>query len=378
MPESVKDVYDKKEYQKFQDYSKANFRVGLFASVLMFFLTISMFIFNGFAWLDVFLRQYIDSEIWLALAFFAVIGLASFIVSLPFSIYDTFVIEEKFGFNKITPKIFIFDTIKSILVSAIIGGGLLALIILIWQETSTWFWLLAWILISLFSIFMAEFYSSLIVPLFNKQTPLEKGSLRDKISEFADKAGFRLDNVFVIDGSKRSTRANAYFSGLGKKKRIVLYDTLLDEFEEDEIVAVLAHEIGHFRKKHIRKSLLISTLNTGFVLFVFGLFVGQDVFSQALGVEVASFHIGAIGFAVLYSPLSEITGIFMSALSRKNEREADDFAAHYGYGESLIDALKKLAAKNLSNLTPHPLMVKLSYSHPPVAERVDLILKREK
>ncbi|MDA3911495.1 MAG: M48 family metallopeptidase [Bacteroidales bacterium] len=378
VPESVQDVYDEKEYKKFQDYSRVNFKIGLFSSVLMFILTVSMFIFDGFAFLDGFLRQYIDSEVWLALAFFAVIGMAAFILSLPFSIYDTFVIEEKFGFNKTNPKTFIFDTIKSMFVSAIIGGGLLALVILIWQATETWFWLLAWILISVFSIFMAEFYSSLIVPLFNKQTPLEAGSLRDKISEFADNAGFRLDNVFVIDGSKRSTRANAYFTGLGKKKRIVLYDTLINDFEEGEIVAVLAHEIGHFRKNHIRKSLIISTVNTGFVLFVFGLFVGQDVFSQALGVESASFHIGAIGFAVLYTPLSAITGVFMHALSRKNEREADGFATYYGYGKSLISALKKLSAKNLSNLTPHPLMVKLSYSHPPVAERIGLILKREK
>jgi STE24 endopeptidase len=378
VPKSVQDVYDDAEYQKFQDYSQANFKIGIISSVLMFVLTVSMFVFDGFALLDGFLRQYFDSEVCLALAFFAVIGFAAFILSLPFSIYDTFVIEEKFGFNKTTPKVFILDTIKSIVVSAIIGGGLLALVVLIWQATQTWFWLLAWILISLFSIFMAEFYSSLIVPLFNKQTPLVEGSLRDKISEFADKAGFRLDNVFVIDGSKRSTRANAYFTGLGKKKRIVLYDTLINDFDEDEIVAVLAHEIGHFRKNHIRKSLIISTLNTGFVLFVFGLFVSQDVFSQALGVESASFHVGAIGFAVLYTPLSAITGIFMNAFSRKNEREADDFAAHFGYGKSLISALKKLSAKNLSNLTPHPLNVKLSYSHPPIAERIQLIVKREK
>ena len=378
IPESVQDVYDRKEYQKFQDYSRANFKIGMMASVLMFVLTISMFVFDGFAWLDNFLRQYIESEIWLTLAFFGSIALASSVISLPFSIYDTFVIEEKYGFNKTTPRIFVFDTIKSIFVSAIIGGGLLALVIVIWQATETWFWLLAWILISLFSMFMAEFYSSLIVPLFNKQTPLEEGSLRDKISEFAEKAGFKLDNVFVIDGSKRSTRANAYFTGLGKKKRIVLFDTLINEFDEDEIVAVLAHEIGHFRKNHIRKSLIISTVNTGLVLFVFGLFVGQDVFSQALGVESASFHVGAIGFAVLYTPLTAITGIFMNAFSRKNEREADDFAAYYGYGEALISALKKLATKNLSNLTPHPLNVKLSYSHPPIAERIQLIMKREK
>ena len=370
VPEILSDVYNEDEYRKFQDYSRANFRSGLFSSVLMFVLTIGVFAFDGFAWLDGWLRQYIESELWLALAFFACIAMVSSIVSMPFSIYDTFVIEAKFGFNKTTPGTFILDAFKSLIMSVIIGGGLLAVIIFIYQATSTWFWLLAWILMSLFSIFMAEFYSSLIVPLFNKQSPLEEGSLKNKISAFAEKAGFKLDNVFVIDGSKRSTRANAYFTGLGKKKRIVLYDTLINDFSEDEIVAVLAHEIGHFRKKHIRKSLVISTLNTGFVLFVFGLFVGQDVFFRALGVDAASFHIGAVGFAVLYSPLSEITGILMNALSRKNERQADDFAAEYGCSEHLISALKKLSAKNLSNLTPHPWLVFLSYSHPPVAERV--------
>lgn len=376
--ESVNDVYDKEAYQKFQDYSRANFKTGLLSSVIMFLLTIAMFVFEGFAWIDGILRQYFDSEITLAISFFAVIGIATFIISLPFSIYDTFVIEEKFGFNKMTVKTFIFDTIKSIGMSAIIGGGLLALIVLIYQATAEWFWLLAWIIITGFSIFMAEFYSSIIVPLFNKQTPLEDGSLKTKISNFAQKAGFKLDNVFVIDGSKRSTRANAYFTGLGKKKRIILYDTLINDFEEDEIVSVLAHEIGHFKKHHIRKSLLISIVNTGFMLFVFGLFLEQDIFAQALGVDKASFHIGAIGFAVLYSPLSEIIGILMSAFSRKNEREADAFAAEYGKGEGLISALKKLSAKNLSNLTPHPLMVKLSYSHPPVAERIQCLSLKNK
>lgn len=377
VPKIVADVYDEKEYQKFQQYSRANFKTGLYSSVVMFLLTISMFAFNGFAWLDVFLRQYIVSDIWLALAFFASIAVVSSVVSLPFSIYDTFVIEEKFGFNKTTVKTFILDAIKSTIVGAIIGGGLLALVIFIYQATAEWFWLLAWIVITAFSVFMAEFYSSLIVPLFNKQKPMEEGSLKTKISDFAKKAGFQLDNVFVIDGSKRSTRANAYFTGLGKKKRIVLYDTLIQDFEEEEIVAVLAHEIGHFKKRHIHKSLIISTLNTGLMLFVFGLFLGQDVFAQALGVSEANFHIGAIGFAVLYSPLSEIVGILMSSFSRKNEREADAFAAEHGQGDALISALKKLSAKNLSNLTPHPLMVKLSYSHPPVAERVSLIMNGE-
>ncbi|MFO7879252.1 MAG: M48 family metallopeptidase [Bacteroidota bacterium] len=374
-PPQLSDVYDEEKYEKFQDYSRANFRLGTISSVLMFVLILFVFFTEGFAFLHYYLSGYIDSEIWLSIAFFGVLGLASGIVSLPFAVYDTFVIEERFGFNTTSPKTFILDMLKSTLLGIIIGGGLLYVILLIYHDTQEWFWLLAWLLLSLFSVFMAEFYSSLIVPLFNKQTPLPEGELKEKISDFAQKADFRLENVYVMDSSKRSTRANAYFTGLGKKKRIVLFDNLVNDFTPDEIVAVLAHEIGHFKKKHIHKNLVISLANSGIMLFLFGLFVGKDVFSQALGVEEATFHIGAIAFAMLYSPISSLTGIFMNKYSRRNEREADDFAAGYGQGSALVSALKKLAAKNLSNLTPHPWHVFLNYSHPPLAERVQRLEK---
>ncbi|MGC9332142.1 MAG: M48 family metallopeptidase [Bacteroidales bacterium] len=366
----LSDVYDDDKYNTFQAYSKANYKTGTLSSSLMFILTLAVFFWEGFAWLDQFLSQYIDSKIWLSIAFFAVIAVVTGIISLPFSIYDTFVIEERFGFNKTTPRTFIFDILKNLLLSIVIGGGLLFLILQIYYATQTWFWLLAWIIISLFSIFMAEFYSTLIVPLFNKQKPLEEGELKENISAFARRAGFQLDDVYVIDNSKRSTKANAYFTGLGKKKRIVLFDTLINDFTPDEIVGVLAHEIGHYKKHHIHKSMVLSLLNTGFILFLFGLFVGRDVFSQALGAEEAKFHLGAIVFMVLYSPISKATGILMNKLSRNNEREADDFAAQHGQSQALIHALKKLARKNLSNLTPHPWHVFLNYSHPPLAERV--------
>ncbi|MDA3819011.1 MAG: M48 family metallopeptidase [Candidatus Delongbacteria bacterium] len=366
----LSDVYDDDKYNTFQAYSKANYKIGTLTSSLMFILTLAVFFWEGFAWLDQFLSQYIESKIWLSIAFFAAIAVVTGIISLPFSIYDTFVIEERFGFNKTTPRTFIFDMLKNLLLSVVIGGVLLFLILQIYYATQTWFWLLAWIIISLFSIFMAEFYSTLIVPLFNKQKPLEEGELKEKISEFARRAGFQLDNVYVIDNSKRSTRANAYFTGLGKKKRIVLFDTLINDFTPDEIVGVLAHEIGHYKKHHIHKSLVLSLLNTGFVLFLFGLFVGRDAFSQALGAEEAKFHLGAIVFMVLYSPVSTATGMLMNKLSRNNEGEADDFAAQHGQSQALINALKKLARKNLSNLTPHPWHVFLNYSHPPLAERV--------
>jgi STE24 endopeptidase len=242
---------------------------------------------------------------------------ASDIINIPFSVYDTFVIEEKYGFNKTTPKTFVFDQVKGWLLGAIIGGGLLALIIFIYQKTQNMFWIYAWAVVAAFSIFMAMFYSNLIVPLFNKQTPLEEGELRTAIQQFAEKVGFKLDNIFVINGSKRSTKANAYFTGLGAKKRIVLYDTLIEEMETDEIVAVLAHEIGHYKKKHVIQGLIISLVQAGIVLFIFSLLIDNPHLSKALGVEEPNFHIGLVAFGILYAPVSFVLGIFMNQLSRK-------------------------------------------------------------
>ena len=302
--------------------------------------------------------------------FFGVIIYANDILTFPFSYYKTFVIEEKFGFNKSTLKTFILDKIKSWLMIAVIGGGLLALITWFYQLTTDNFWLYAWGLMSVFTIFMNMFYSKLIVPLFNKQTPLEDGELKKSIEEFAKNVGFKLDNVFVIDGSKRSTKANAYFSGFGSQKRITLFDTLINDLETDEIVAVLAHEVGHYKKRHIIYNLLLSLILTGFTLYIFSLLVGNSTLSQALGIEIASFHIGLIAFAILYSPISEVTSIFMNALSRKFEYQADDYAKNNFNAETLISSLKKLSKNSLSNLTPHKLYVKIHYSHPTLLQRV--------
>src|SRR5699024_10615749 len=233
--------------------------------------------------------------------------------------YSTFVIEEKYDFNKMSKKTFFFDLVKSTLVSAVLGGGILAFIIWIYQLTGSNFWLYAWGFLTLFSVFMNMFYSRLIVPIFNKQTPLEEGSLRNKIEVYAKKVGFALDNIFIIDGSKRSTKANAYFSGFGKEKRITLYDTLMNDLEEEEIVAVLAHEVGHYKKNHIIINLILSMLTTGFTLWLLSLFVGNPLLSEALGVSVPSFHIGLIAFGILFSPISALTGLLMNYLSRKFE-----------------------------------------------------------
>ena len=292
------------------------------------------------------------------------------IITTPFSYYRTFIIEEKFGFNKTTNKVFWLDKIKGWFLTIIVGGIILGAITWFYQQTGESFWIYTWILITLFSVFVNFFYSKLIVPIFNKQTPLEDGSLKNAIENYAKSVGFQLSNIFVIDGSKRSTKANAYFSGFGAQKRITLYDTLINDLDEDEIVAVLAHEVGHYKRKHIIFNLISSTLLTGLTLFILSLFIGSPLLSNALGVENPSFHIGLIAFGILYSPISEITGLFMNYVSRKFEYQADNFAKETFSAEPLITSLKKLSKNSLSNLTPHPLYVKIHFSHPTLYQRV--------
>ena len=371
LPDEVKGIYNEEKYRQQQAYSKANHKFGMLTSSFSFILIIVMLFFQGFALVNNWALSISESPVWSALIFFGILMFASDVLNIPFELYDTFVIEEKFGFNRTTPKTYILDKIKGWLLGAILGGLIIALIIWIYQLTGKYFWLYAWAVISGFSIFMAMFYSNLIVPLFNKQTPLEDGELKNAIQQFAAGVGFRLDNIFVIDGSKRSTKANAYFTGLGAKKRIVLYDTLINEMEISEIVAVLAHEIGHYKKKHIFLSLLFGIVQTGVILFLFSIFVDNPQFSKALGVEQPTFHIGLITFGLLYSPFSFILGIGMNAYSRKNEYEADDFAAKHADGQALASALIKLSVKNLSNLRPHPACVFVYYSHPTLLQRLN-------
>ncbi|MBK5208529.1 MAG: M48 family metallopeptidase [Flavobacteriaceae bacterium] len=362
-------IYNEEEYLKSQAYKKANYKFSVVTSIISIVATLLFFIFEGFAFVDHIARSFSDNTIVITLIFFGIIVFASDIISLPFSYYATFVIEEKFGFNKTSKKTFALDKIKGWLMMVFLGGGVLALITWFYQLTTNNFWLYAWALMTVITIFMNLFYSKLIVPVFNKQTPLESGELKNEIENFARKIGFKLENVFVIDGSKRSTKANAYFSGFGKQKRITLYDTLINDLETDEIVAVLAHEVGHYKKKHIIYNLLVSILLTGFTFYILSLLVGNLNLSMALGVETASFHIGLIAFGVLYSPISEITSLFMNVLSRRFEYEADDYAKENFDGNALISALKKLSKNSLSNLTPHPLYVKIHYSHPTLLQR---------
>lgn len=370
IPEELSDVYNKDEYVKSQAYKKENYRFSLITSSFSLILTLGFFFFKGFAWVDHFARSYGSNDITVALIFFGVIMIGSDILNTPFSYYHTFVIEEKYGFNKSSKKLFLIDKIKGWLLSAIIGGGVLSIIIWFYQKTGETFWIYTWIFIGLFTIFMTMFYSSLIVPLFNKQTPLEEGELKHSIHSFSKKVGFELDNIFVIDGSKRSTKANAYFSGFGAKKRIVLYDTLINDLETDEIIGVLAHEIGHYKKKHVMVNMFLSLLITGLTLYIFSLFINNAILSEALSVAVPSFHIGLITFGILYSPISELTGILMNFISRKFEYQADDYARINYDGKALVTSLKKLSRNSLSNLTPHKANVFVHYSHPTLLQRV--------
>ncbi|TQD36301.1 M48 family metallopeptidase [Haloflavibacter putidus] len=371
LPEELSDVYeDEKEYFKAQEYKKANYEFGNITGLFNLLVVLSFFLVGGFEIVDQWARTLSENPIIIGLIFFGIIMFGSDILNLPFSYYQTFIIEEEFGFNKTTHKTFLLDKLKSWLLLIVLGGGILAVVIWFYTLTGSSFWLYAWALITVFSVIMNMFYSKWIVPLFNKQTPLEEGSLRRKIERYATKAGFQLDNIFIIDGSKRSTKANAYFSGFGKEKRITLYDTLVNDLDEDEIVAVLAHEVGHYKKKHILYNLGASILTTGLTLWLLSVFIDNPLLSQALGVEQPSFHVGLIAFGILYSPISAITGLLMNYLSRKFEYQADSFAQKTYGAAPLISGLKTLSAKSLSNLTPHKAYVFVHYSHPTLLQRI--------
>ena len=370
IPEELSDVFDAGEYKKSQEYKKTNYKFGLLTSTFSIVLTRGFLFFGGFEWLDTIARSVADNTIVIALVFFAMIMIGSDVITMPFGYYKTFVIEEKFGFNKTTKTTFFLDKLKGYAMMAIIGGGITALIIWFFEWAGTNFWIYAWALVGLFTLFMNLFYSRLIVPLFNKQKPLEAGTLKSKIEGYAHKVGFEIKNIFVIDGSKRSTKANAYFSGFGQEKRVTLYDTLINDLDEDEIVAVLAHEVGHYKRHHIIFNIVVSILLTGFTLFLLSLFINNPEVSKAIGVSKPSFHAALIGFGILYSPISEITGLIMNYLSRKFEYQADDFAKNTFAAKPLITSLKKLSKNSLSNLTPHPAYVFMHYSHPPLIARV--------
>ena len=373
LPDSLKGIYEEKEYSRFQSYKRENGRLDSWSSGVGFVVMIVFLVAGGFGWYNSWVVSLTDSVVWQTILFVVGLSVVSSVLDIPFDYYATFRIEEKYGFNKTTRRVYWLDTVKELFLSLVLGGVLLALVVWFYTWAGTYFWLYAWGAVTLFSVFMAMFYSQLIVPLFNKQTPLQEGSLRDKIQAFAGKVGFKLDNIYVIDGSKRSTKANAYFTGLGPKKRVVLYDTLIDELTEEEIVAVLAHEVGHYKKRHTLRSMVVSVIQMGVLFWLFSLCVNNVALSEALGGDRAYFQMGLIAFAILYSPVNLILGVGMNVWSRNNEYEADAFAARYYEGDYLVSGLKKISVKSLSNLTPHPLYEYIYYSHPSLLKRIDAI-----
>ena len=378
LPDSLKGIYDEKEYSRFQSYKRENGRLDCWSSGVGFGVMIVFLVAGGFGWYNSWVVSLTDSVVWQTIFFVMGLSVASTVLDIPFDYYATFRIEEKYGFNKTTRRVYWLDAVKELFLSLVLGGVLLALVVWFYTWAGTYFWLYAWGAVTLFSVFMAMFYSQLIVPLFNKQTPLQEGSLRNKIQAFAGKVGFKLDNIYVIDGSKRSTKANAYFTGLGPMKRVVLYDTLIDELTEEEIVAVLAHEVGHYKKRHTLRSMVVSVIQMGVLFWLFSLCVNNAALSEALGGDRAYFQLGLIAFAILYSPVNLILGIGMNVWSRSNEYEADAFAARYYEGDYLVSGLKKISVKSLSNLTPHPLYEYIYYSHPSLLKRIDAIKRIHK
>ena len=375
LPEELKEVYDADKFKKSQEYLKVNTRFGFITSTFSFVVMFSMLLFGGFGWLDIFVKLSFQSSIVQSLAFFGILFILSDIINVPFSLYKIFVIEEKFGFNKMTLKLFIVDKLKNYVIAFIVGGILLTVFFWTVQEMGKNFWIYFWVVISVFIFLVNLLYTSIYIPLFNKLEPLGEGALRTAIETYSKKISFPLTNIFVIDGSKRSGKSNAFFSGIGKKKKIILFDTLIANHSVEELVAVLAHEVGHYKKHHILQGLVISVLQTGIILYILSLFIFTREFSYALDGGESSIHLNLIAFFMLFSPISHITGILANIWSRKNEYEADHYAAETYSGKALSDALKKLSADNLSNLTPHSATVFVHYSHPPLLQRLRALVK---
>lgn len=373
LPGEFQSVYDEDTYLRSQEYTKVNTRFGILTSSFNLILLLIFWFAGGFNWLDEIVCGWELGTIWTGLAYIGILILAKTILSLPFSLYSTFVIEERFGFNKTTPKTFVLDMLKGLGLGIVLGGPLLAGILAFFTYIDQYAWLYAWAAVTAFTLFVQFIAPTWIMPIFNKFEPLEDGELRQKIRDYADKVNFALEGIYVMDGSKRSSKSNAFFTGFGKNKRIALYDTLIENHTDDELVAVLAHEIGHYKKKHIVKNMTVSILQTGVMFFLLSVFLNAQGLFDAFYMEESSVYAGLIFFGMLYAPLDMILSIFMQMISRKYEFEADEYASTTYRKEPMVQALKKLSKDNLSNLTPHPFYVFLNYSHPPVLQRIKAI-----
>ena len=374
LPSEFEGYYDAEKYQKSQEYLKENTRFGILTDTIITPITIAFILFGGFNIVDRFARSFGVGAIPTGLIFAGTLLFASQILSIPFSLYSTFVIEEKYGFNKTTPKTFFLDICKSWLLIAVIGGPLLSAVLWFFQKAGPWAWAYCWIAVTVFQIFLMFIAPVVIMPLFNKFIPLEEGDLKEAIESYARSQKFKLKGIFTMDGSKRSTKTNAFFTGFGKLRRIVLYDTLIEKHSVRELVSILAHEMGHYKKKHILKSVVISVLTTGLMFYILSMFINNPDLFAAFKMEHTSIYASLLFFGFLYSPIQMVLSLFGNMLSRKHEYEADEYSVKtYRDPGSMIVALKKLSVDNLSNLTPHPLKVLLSYSHPPILKRIQAI-----
>jgi len=376
LPDEFNGFYDAEKYSKSQEYTRVQTKFEYVLSTFNIILIVAFIVLGGFNYIDTFVRGFNFSPILTGLMFFGILYFAQDIISIPFSVYDNFVIEEKFGFNKMTLKTFILDKIKSYFLIIVLGSILLGGILLFFEKTGTYAWLYAWALVSFFIVIAQPIYTLLIAPMFNKFTPLEDDELKESIEDYAQKVKFPLKEICVMDGSKRSAHSNAYFSGFGKK-RIALFDTLLEKHSISELVAVIAHEVGHYKKRHIIKGMFISIIHTGILFYLLSFFINSKGLFEAFKMgENISVYAGLVFFALLYSPIELILSVLMNSLSRKYEYEADAFAAETTESaDAMVLGLKNLYVSNLENLTPHPLNVVLNYSHPPVLERIRALRK---
>ena len=375
-PSAVQDIYQPDDYRKTQEYIRTNTRFALAASTFHLAVLLSFWFAGGFNYLDRLVTSWGFAPIPTGLLYIAILALAYNLLTLPFSIYRTFVIEEKFGFNRTTPRTFVLDRIKGLALAALLGGALLSGILALFQYAGYHAWLYCWIAFTIFFLIFEYVAPVLLLPLFNKFTPLEPGELREAVFTYARYVDFPIKNVFVMDGSRRSTKSNAFLIGFGRNKRIALFDTLLKKHTVPELIAVLAHEIGHHKKKHIIQNAVLGILHAGIVLFLLSVFLRSPGLYQAFYMEQPSIYSGLVFFALLATPLEMVISLATNALSRKNEYEADRFAIKtIQHPQHLSEALKKLYADNLSNPVPHPFYVFLNHSHPPLLQRIEAILR---
>lgn len=378
LPREFQDVFDAERYGKTQAYTRVNTHFGWITSAFGLAVTLAFWFSGGFNALDSWIRGWGLHPVWNGLFFIGILILGRSLLSLPFGVYDTFVIEERFGFNRTIPKTFVLDLVKALFLSVLIGGPLLAGVLAFFEYAGRWAWLWCWIVTALFSLFLRYVAPTWIMPLFNKFTPLEEGELKKRILDYAAKVRYKLSGIVVMDGSKRSGKSNAFFTGFGKNKRIALFDTLIEKQSPQELVAVLAHEIGHDRKKHILIGTAVGIVHTGVLFFLLSLFLTRQGLFDAFFMDHRSVYAGMLFFGMLYAPVELLLSIGMHAVSRRHEFAADRFSALTTCDpESLVSALKKLSAHNLSNLTPHPFYVFLNHSHPPVLERIRALNRPE-